>query len=57
MALTIEALQQQKQQTETELEHAKAAVYRCDGALQLLNHLIADAETPETPALAETPAP
>ena len=41
MSLELEQLQTQLASTETELEQAKAHVYRCDGALQMLKHMIA----------------
>ena len=52
MALTVETLREQLATTELELDNAKAHVYRCDGVVQMLKHLIlqAEAETPETPA-------
>lgn len=44
MSVAIDTLKQQLLSTENDLEQAKAAVYRCDGAMQLLKHLIAEAE-------------
>ena len=58
MAINLESLKTQLAQTEVELEQAKAHLYRCDGVVQMLKHLIAQAEIPETPASddAVTPA-
>ena len=39
MSLDPKLLDEQIAATETELENHKAAVYRCDGALQMLKHL------------------
>ena len=53
MALTVETLREQLASTELELENARAHVYRCDGAIQVLKHLITVAEDPDegnTPA-------
>mgnify|MGYP001562868096 FL=1 len=52
MSLTVETLREQLATTEQELENARAHVYRCDGCIQLLKHLLTLAETeePETPA-------
>ena len=46
----IETLKTQLTNTEAELEQAKAHVYRADGAIQLLKHLIAQqTDTPPEP--------
>ena len=45
---SLESLKEQLASTEQELEQARAHVYRCDGALQLLRHLISQAEAPES---------
>ena len=55
--VNVDALREQLAETEVEFEQAKAHLYRCDGSIQLLKHLIAQAEKPETPAEdAEKPA-
>lgn len=61
--MTREELVQQIAACEAEQENAKAVVYRCDGALQLMKFMLAklDAETSEKPvkakkAKAEKPA-
>ncbi len=54
--ITIESLREQLAATEIELEQAKAHLYRCDGSIQLLRHLISEAEKPENPSTDETPA-
>ena len=55
--VNVDALREQLTETEVEFEQAKAHLYRCDGSIQLLKHLIAQAEKPETPAEdAEKPA-
>ena len=55
----LDSLRTQLHETEIEFEQARSQMYRCDGAIQILQHLIADAEkpaeqaeTPEIPALA-----
>ena len=53
MAFGIDNLKAQLQDAEQELEVAKAHVYRCDGAIQLLKLQIAEAEKPEND---DTPA-
>ena len=40
--MTLETLRIHLASVETDLEHAKAAVYRCDGAIQVLQSLIKD---------------
>lgn len=55
--MTIEKLKAQLAMTEAEFEVAKAHVSRCDGAIQMLKHLLFEAEeeqkleadTPPTP--------
>ena len=47
-SIQIETLREQLATTEQELEHARAHVYRCDGVIQLLKHLIQQAEQPIT---------
>ena len=47
MSLTEATLREQQQKTEQELEQAKAHVYRCDGALTMLNHLLAECAKPD----------
>ena len=54
MSLSLESLKEQLAAVELEIEQAKAHVYRCDGSIQLLKHLITEAETPETPAPIDT---
>ena len=51
MSLSLESLKEQLAAVEQEMEQAKSHVYRCDGSIQLLRHLIkqAEAETPEKP--------
>ena len=55
--INIESLKEQLSASLNELEEAKAEfeeakshVYRCDGVIQLLKHLIQEAEKPETPS-------
>lgn len=50
MALTLDELKEQLAQTEAELEASKAHVYRCDGAIQVLKHLIELAQTETEPS-------
>ena len=45
--ITKESLQAQLDSSERELENAKAVVYRVDGIIQLLKHLLADFDEPE----------
>lgn len=45
--LNIDKLKKQLSDTEAEMEQVKAHLYRCDGAVQTLKHLIAQAEAPE----------
>jgi hypothetical protein len=52
--ITLESLKEQLVASENELEQAKSHVYRCDGATQLLKHLIQQAETPEKPETKES---
>lgn len=40
----IDLLKKQLEHTKQEFEQAKAHVIRCDGAIQLLEHLIKEAE-------------
>lgn len=47
--MTLAQLQQQLADTENEYESAKATVYRIDGALHMLRHVIAKTEE-TTPA-------
>lgn len=47
MSITLEQLKEQLAASEQELEVAKAHVYRCDGAIQILKGLIAQAEQPD----------
>lgn len=42
--MTLEQLKAQLAQSEVELEEAKAHVYRCDGAIQLLKFQISQLE-------------
>ncbi len=42
--MTLDDLKKQLDSTEAEFEAAKAHVHRCDGAIQVLNHFIADEE-------------
>ena len=63
MALDVDALKNQLTRTETDLELAKAHVYRCDGVVQMLKHFITLTETEkpesdksEPPFNRETPA-
>lgn len=44
MFLNLAELESQLAHTENELELAKAHTHRCDGAIQLLKHLIQDAK-------------
>lgn len=44
--MTLEELQQQRETTVREHEEAKATMYRTDGALSLLDHLIQKLQTP-----------
>ena len=43
---SLESLRKQLAETEAEWEQARAHLYRCDGAIQLLRHLIAESEKP-----------
>lgn len=54
--INVESLREQLATTQAEFEEAKAHVYRCDGTIKLLLHLIAQAETPEKPSEDEKPA-
>jgi len=45
--IKMDDLKAQLAATEAEMEAAKAHLYRCDGALQVLKHLIAESEKPE----------
>lgn len=45
-SIDIVALQEQLVASEAELEQAKATIYRLDGIIALLKHLIKKAETP-----------
>ena len=54
--INVESLREQLEATKAEFEEAKAHVYRCDGTIKLLLHLIAEAEKPENPSEDETPA-
>lgn len=38
--MKLDELKAQLATTENDMEQAKAAVYRCDGAIQILQHLI-----------------
>lgn len=53
-SISVEDLKKQLAATESELEQAKAHVYRSDGAIQVLKHFIADAEKPAETAPAES---
>lgn len=44
MTISISELEIQLAHTEHELELSKAHVHRCDGAIQLLKHLIEEAK-------------
>lgn len=50
MAIDIESLRKQLAASEQELETAKSHIYRVDGAIQILRHLIAEVERPEATA-------
>lgn len=41
MSINVNSLKEQLIATEAELESAKAHLYRCDGVVQMLKHLIA----------------
>ncbi len=43
--MTLDDLKKQLEATEQELEMAKAHVHRCDGAIQILKHFMADEES------------
>ena len=53
--INVESLREQLKASEVELEEAKAHVYRCDGVIRMLQHLIAEAEKPEKPSEDEKP--
>jgi phage shock protein A len=50
--IKLETLKEQLVATEAEFEQIKSHMYRCDGVIQMLKHLIKqeEAETPEKPA-------
>ena len=56
MPYTIDDMRQQLASSELELERAKAALYGADAIIRLLKHQISEAEKPENPASAESPA-
>ena len=57
MAEELRAVVEELATTELELENAKSHVYRCDGCIQLLKHLIEQAESPDlTTSEEEVPA-
>lgn len=47
MSLSLETLKEQLMSLEQEFEVAKANVHRCDGAIQVLKHIITGAEAPD----------
>ena len=49
-SVKVDALKEQLRNTEREMEEAKAHVYRADGAVQVLKHLISIAEAGESQA-------
>lgn len=53
MDISIEVLKDQLAKSEQEHEIARSYVYRCDGAIQILKHLISLAETKEESKAAE----
>lgn len=59
MAIDVESLRKQLQETEREFEEARAHLYRCDGVIQYLRHKIAEAEASKleasTPLGSESP--
>lgn len=57
MSITRQELVDQLAHTEVELENAKSIVYRCDGVIQLLKHLISEIDNGEKDAPAEPEKP
>ena len=47
--MELDVLKEQLAHTEKEYETALAHLYRCDGAIQTLRHLIKELETPPVP--------
>ncbi len=41
---TVDELKKQLEATKSEFEEVRARLYRCDGVIQLLTHLIAEEE-------------
>lgn len=56
MAYDIASLKEQLAHTESEFEQAKASLYRCDGVIALLKHMIKDAEAEAAPVVEAEPA-